>query len=148
MAIKVSRSDIKLRPDYTKVIPRFFNTGNERSLLIINKVLQIAEEEAEALVNEIYTEFSSRYREVQTIFLKHFSLVRYLLPDAEIAALSANKKLLIGAYFTMEYSIESAALFNPSIVEDFDQSDAGRRTNESDRQLQGYRRKPYFINCV
>ncbi|WP_198027647.1 glycoside hydrolase family 130 protein [Seonamhaeicola sp. S2-3] len=26
------------------------------------------------------------------------------------------KKMLIGAYFTMEYSVESAALFNPSIV--------------------------------
>ena len=27
-----------------------------------------------------------------------------------------NRRLLIGSYFTMEYSIESAALFNPSIV--------------------------------
>jgi hypothetical protein len=31
--------------------------------------------------------------------------------------------MLIGSYCTMEYAIESSALFNPSIVEDFDQSD-------------------------
>jgi len=30
--------------------------------------------------------------------------------------------LLIGAYFTHEYSIESAAFFNPSMVEDPDQA--------------------------
>jgi hypothetical protein len=30
--------------------------------------------------------------------------------------LSDVQRALIGAYFTMEYSIESAALFNPSIV--------------------------------
>ncbi|HVX51530.1 MAG TPA: glycoside hydrolase family 130 protein, partial [Chitinophagaceae bacterium] len=32
------------------------------------------------------------------------------------------QKQLIGAYFTMEYSIEAAAFFNPSIIEDPDQS--------------------------
>jgi hypothetical protein len=31
--------------------------------------------------------------------------------------------MLIGSYCTMEYALESSALFNPSIVEDFDQSD-------------------------
>ena len=34
-----------------------------------------------------------------------------------------SRKALIGSYFTMEYSIESAAFFNPSIVEDPDQSE-------------------------
>jgi predicted GH43/DUF377 family glycosyl hydrolase len=44
----------------------------------------------------------------------------YLLTDQ---SLSDEKKLLIGAYFTQEYSLESAALFNPSIVWHPDQSD-------------------------
>jgi predicted GH43/DUF377 family glycosyl hydrolase len=35
--------------------------------------------------------------------------------------LSENRKLLIGAYFTQEYSLESAALFNPSMVPHPDQ---------------------------
>src|SRR5699024_5885862 len=37
--------------------------------------------------------------------------------------LDLTKKLLIGAYFTMEYSIESAAIFNPSIIPHPDQED-------------------------
>jgi predicted GH43/DUF377 family glycosyl hydrolase len=36
-----------------------------------------------------------------------------------------SHKLLIGSYFTLEYSIESAAFFNPSILEDPDQSELG-----------------------
>lgn len=124
MAITVKRSPVKLNPDHTKVIPRFFNTGNERSLVLINRVLQMTEEIAEKLVNDVNKEFSSRYKNIQTIFLKHFSLIRYLLTDNDINALSETKKLLIGAYFTMEYSIEAAALFNPSIIEAPDQSDA------------------------
>ncbi|WP_445458378.1 glycoside hydrolase family 130 protein [Flavobacterium sp. HNIBRBA15423] len=35
---------------------------------------------------------------------------------------SLERKLLIGSYSTLEYSVEASALFNPSIVEDFDQS--------------------------
>lgn len=37
-------------------------------------------------------------------------------------AMSLDRKMLIGSYCTMEYAIESAAIFNPSIVEDFDQT--------------------------
>jgi hypothetical protein len=36
--------------------------------------------------------------------------------------LSEERRLLIGAYFTHEYSIEGAALFNPSMVPAPDQS--------------------------
>ena len=45
-------------------------------------------------------------------------------PSSKIhsGSLSNEKKLLIGSYFTLEYSIESAALFNPSIVEHPDQT--------------------------
>ncbi|MBW6481322.1 MAG: glycoside hydrolase family 130 protein, partial [Bacteroidales bacterium] len=50
----------------------------------------------------------------------HFDKVKEYLPESTI--LSDTKKELIGAYFTMEYSIESAALFNPSIVMHPDQS--------------------------
>jgi predicted GH43/DUF377 family glycosyl hydrolase len=36
----------------------------------------------------------------------------------------STRRLLIGAYFTMEYAFESAALFNPSMVPSVDQSEA------------------------
>ncbi len=117
--------NIRINPDYKKVIARFFNTGDERSLNLINRVSQMKNEEVEVLLKNVFTEFSKRYRDIKTVFLKHFHLIKHLLAQPEQDALIDMKKLLIGSYFTMEYSIEAAALFNPSIVEDPDQAGAG-----------------------
>ena len=125
MKLSVRRLNIRLAPDFKKVIPRFFNTGDDRSKKLIDKVLQMPEPEAEQLVNQVMDEFSQRYRDIRQIWMKHFDLINYLLPVKESSSLSESKQMLIGSYFTMEYSIEAAALFNPSVVEDPDQSGAG-----------------------
>ena len=52
MALTVSRSSVKLRPDYKKVIPRFFNTGNARSLLLISRILRLENKDAEDLLQK------------------------------------------------------------------------------------------------
>lgn len=121
MSLTVSRTNIRLNPDYTKVIARFLNTGDARSLQIIQKVLQLKPGEAEALLTGILIDFNSRYKDIRPIFLKHFNSIKYLLTDVEFERISEERKLLLGAFFTMEYSIEAAALFNPSIVADPDQ---------------------------
>lgn len=128
MKLQVNRTGIRLSPDFKKVIPRFFNTGDERSLALIHKVLQLSDKEAEDTLLRVFDEFSTRYRNIEVIFEKHFDLIRHLLPEKEQLTLSKQRKLLIGSYFTMEYSLEAAALFNPSIVEDPDQS--GTATGE------------------
>ncbi len=85
-------------------------------------------EAAKSLLSQIVHEFSQYHKELLTVFEKHFSLVsRLLSPEAELK-ITPEQKLLIGAYFTMEYSLQHAALFNPSIVEDPDQS--GTETGE------------------
>jgi hypothetical protein len=53
MALTVSRRSIKLKPDYKKVIPGFLNTGNDSSLLLIHKILQLNDKVAETLLNYI-----------------------------------------------------------------------------------------------
>ena len=73
-------------------------------------------------LESIISGFSTRYRDINSIFLKHFALIEHLLKAEELQAITEEKRLLLGSYFTMEYSIEAAALFNPSIVEDPDQS--------------------------
>jgi predicted GH43/DUF377 family glycosyl hydrolase len=125
MKLAVRRLDIRLAPDFKKVIPRFFNTGDDRSKKLIEKVLHIPEQEAEHLVTQVMDEFSQRYRNIRQIWMKHFDMINYLMTSKELTDLSDSKKMLIGSYFTMEYSIEAAALFNPSVVEDPDQSGAG-----------------------
>ncbi|QEC44329.1 glycoside hydrolase family 130 protein [Pseudobacter ginsenosidimutans] len=125
MKLQVKRFDLRLNPDVKKVIPRFFNTGAERSLALINRVMQLSKNEVQELLQHLLAEFQDRYSNIQLVFENHYEAVQHLIPSPQQPAISYEMKLLIGSYFTMEYSLEHAALFNPSIVEDPDQSGAG-----------------------
>src|SRR5437588_7385173 len=73
------------------------------------------------LLHEVSAEFSQRHQQIHNSFLERFEQVRDLVvTDEEI---SEQRQLLIGSYFVCEFSLESAALFNPSIVPHPDQSD-------------------------
>jgi predicted GH43/DUF377 family glycosyl hydrolase len=74
---------------------------------------------AEKLLARIMVDFSARHENIGHIFERHLNAVKDYLPRD--ARLSDVQRALIGAYFTKEYSIESAALFNPSIVPHPDQ---------------------------
>lgn len=121
--LQVTRKNVRLNPDLRKVIPRFFNTGNERAAMIIAKVIRMPEEMAAMLVSQVLQEFGYRYKNIEQVFETHCQRLCHLVPENII--LSKEKKYLIGAYFTMEYAIEAAALFNPSVVEAPDQSGMG-----------------------
>jgi hypothetical protein len=69
---------------------------------------------------QIMADFSRRHEDIGHIFERHLNVVKDYLPRDKM--LSDVQRALIGAYFTKEYSIESAALFNPSIVPHPDQS--------------------------
>jgi predicted GH43/DUF377 family glycosyl hydrolase len=122
MKLQVNRINVRLNPDVRKVIPRFFNTGDERSRILINRVMLLPDSTVSELLLQVQHEFRNRYSNIRLVFEKHFELVKHLLPEKEHLTVTNEKKLLIGSYFTMEYSLEHAALFNPSIVEDPDQS--------------------------
>jgi predicted GH43/DUF377 family glycosyl hydrolase len=117
--LQISRRKTKIIPDFKKVIPRFFNTGNERAKQLIERVLAMPDQAAEQLLNEVLQEFADRYLDIHLIFDRHYQQVQHLLPEGST---TPEKKALIGSYFTMEYAIEAAALFNPSIVEDPNQA--------------------------
>lgn len=118
-------------PDSKRVIARFFYNGEERAKEILNHISQFNEQEVYDLIAPMLQEFSKRHRNITRILEKHADkLINELPAEAQnIKETSRFRKLLIGAYFTHEYSIESAAFFNPSIVDDPDQSDlvAGER---------------------
>ncbi len=87
----------------------------------------MSESEASFTINQILRDYSTRHRNISKIFEKHFKKIAYLFQQLNIDpdVLGLPQKILIGSFFTMEYSIESAAFFNPSIVEHPDQSDTG-----------------------
>src|SRR6185436_17142580 len=83
-------------------------------------VMALSEAEVARVLSGVMAEFGNRHHEVEKFFRNRFSYVRHLIV-AESKP-SAKRQALIGAYFTHEYSPESAALFNPSIVPHPDQS--------------------------
>jgi predicted GH43/DUF377 family glycosyl hydrolase len=117
---RVKRNNVKILRDTSRVITRFhIPDNNTRISKIINRVLHLTENESEELMEKILSEFSDRHKNVRRVLERHFNEVAGHSPNGK--HISKTKKLLIGAYFTMEYAIESAALFNPSIVPDPDQ---------------------------
>jgi len=124
MPVTINRKNIQFNPDSSRVIARFFMPGKDRAESIINKVLSLSEERVSIPLNQVLREFSSRHRNITKIFMKHFNKVRRELVkyNIDFETPSEQKKLLIGSYFTSEYSIESAAFFNPSMVVHPDQA--------------------------
>ena len=112
--INIRKELINFRPDDSRVITKFFTPGdNNRIYNIISRVLTLSEKDLEKILLQTIERFEHRHRNIKRIFKDNFERIN---TEGDLSMLSLNQKLLIGAYFTMEYSIESAALFNPSIV--------------------------------
>jgi hypothetical protein len=119
--MNVTRTGIVLRSNAGRVLFRPFNiVGGERQLRLIARVLAIPESEVGTMLKQVLEEFGARHQRVRDYFMKRYAVVQDLVPTDR--PLSDERKLLIGAYFTHEYSLEAAALFNPSIVPHPDQS--------------------------
>ncbi len=123
MSINVTRTDILLKPDATRVLLRPFIPGDsERIERIIARIMSIPEGEVLPAFAEVVTAFSRRHKHLEALCLERFEQLRHFI-QADQRHLSDGRRLLIGAYFLAEYSLEAAALFNPSIVLHPDQSD-------------------------
>lgn len=111
----IRRRKTRIIRDTSRVITRaHIPTNLSRISRIAGRVLALSEEHAADLLSDVLESFSDRHRNIETSLTDNYHKIRdYLDQDIEV---SHTKQILIGAYFTMEYSIESAALFNPSIV--------------------------------
>ncbi|MEY3225930.1 MAG: hypothetical protein RLZZ536_549, partial [Planctomycetota bacterium] len=120
--VRLTRTNIILKPDQTRVLLRPFRPGDDQKCgRIIARILALPEEQVEALLAELSAEFSTRHQKIRETLLERFEKVRehHVAQDC----ISQARQMLIGSYFLAEYSLESAALFNPSIVPHIDQTD-------------------------
>lgn len=119
--LNVTRVPVRLTPDSRRVVIRFFRPGDDQRIRgIINRVLRLSEQDVERIGADLSAEFSGKHRDILDAVEEHYEAVKQFIPDED--KLTDQHKLLIGAYFTMEYAVESAALFNPSMVPSPDQS--------------------------
>ncbi|WP_316633934.1 glycoside hydrolase family 130 protein [uncultured Flavobacterium sp.] len=124
MRVSVTRKNIKFIPDSKRVVARYFMNGDERTQQMVLRIMMLDEKQVLETLEQTLREFARRHRNISAIFFKHCERIRSLIEALQIdyEAMSLDRKMLIGSYCTMEYAIESAAIFNPSIIEDFDQS--------------------------
>ena len=122
--IPVYRKTLRIKPDAKRVIARYYMPGSgERVKPVAERILQMFSEELSNQLKVILAQYSDRHRSITKILLRYFD--RALIDGntgLSADAFSEQQKMVLGAYFTMEYSIESAAFFNPSIVEAPDQN--------------------------
>jgi predicted GH43/DUF377 family glycosyl hydrolase len=125
MRLSIERKPVRINPDPKRVIARFFFNGSDRAKEVIERVMSISEEVAFAIISPLLQEYSRRHRNITRVLNRNCSKLQPLFTELDIdfETLTVYRKLLLGSYFTHEYSIESAAFFNPSIVEDPDQSE-------------------------
>lgn len=123
--LKVTRHPNRFISDDRRVITRFFQVGDEtRVMAVLKRVAELDDAEVAALLDRVMQDFGDRHRRIEAVLENHFDFVRPCLEKPE--ELTRERRLLIGSYFTMEYSIESAALFNPSIVPHPNQDGVGK----------------------
>lgn len=120
-AIRIRRHEVTFQPESARVIIRPFIPGSMRLMAnIAARALALNDEETAARLETLRAEFVSRHLDIESAWRAHYDKVRPML--ALPHPLSRDRQLLIGALFSGEYALESAALFNPSIVAHPDQS--------------------------
>src|SRR6185503_17251349 len=121
MSVPVRRLPIQLLPDASRVISRFFGPGEENRIRdIVGRLLAVPETAVATLVAKLERDFRPLHPDIDGVFLEHYEAVKHHIPSDR--PMSDARRSFIGASFTMEYAIECAALFNPSIVPAIDQA--------------------------
>ena len=122
LPVPVTKTSARFLPDPTRVITKPFTPGSEHSVdgrsrveRILARILALSESEVRTTLSTTQARFAARHVDLRSVFEANFAAVA-AGHVARAGELSAERRLLIGAYFTHEYSIESAALTNPSIV--------------------------------
>ena len=111
----VRRSGKYLRPDNSRMLLRPFLPGGDRRLReIIRRILEMSPSEVEGGLQNVMRCLSHKHAGIEAVFFNRYRQLAHLMPPATEP--SPLQSLLIGAYFMSEYSLQSAALFNPSIV--------------------------------
>ena len=124
MRLLIERKPVKVYPDPKRVIARFFFNGDERAADVVKHVMELSDKEVFEIISPLLQDYSKRHRNITKILTRHCKKIKRIIEsiDVDFDDLDKYRRLLLGSYFTHEYSIESAAFFNPSMVDDPDQS--------------------------
>jgi predicted GH43/DUF377 family glycosyl hydrolase len=122
------RSGLRIRPDPTRVISRLFIPGQElvggseaRTTMTVERVLALDEAVVAGELKALVARFSDRHHDLGRVFDEHAERVSGYVTGP----LSEERRQLLGAVFTHEFSIEGTSVCNPSLVAHPDQNGVG-----------------------
>ena len=119
--LNVKRIGKIFKPDPSRVIMKsHIPSGEGRIENIITRVLNLSDEEADKILQDIIEDFSGRHKNIWDALDKYYNRVKKYIPSN--IGINDTKRALLGAYFSQEYTVQSAAFFNPSIVKHPDQT--------------------------
>lgn len=112
--------------DNARVIARYFGAesqGSEGVLRVVRHFLTLTPQQRQNEWELTRHRFAARHRDFYRVLRRHFARLHQWLGLTEhadlaeqLSVLPETDMLLMAAYVTSEYSVESAAFFNPSIV--------------------------------
>src|SRR5258708_2782055 len=125
-----TRPSIRLAPDAKRTVLRPFmadypaaadsGADEPRARRIIERLLGLNETMLGEGLQRLAGLIGNRHRNSREFLLRRFDELTEFVPAG--AKLDERRKILIGAFFSEEYSFEAVALFNPSIARHWDQS--------------------------
>ncbi len=129
-ALRMTRhNSVRLAPDPRRVITKLFlprddayPDGSSRLEVVIKRIMAMTDSEVTNSLATTRHLFADRHRDFDAVLDRHHQVVATRFSALFTQPITIERRRLIGAYFTHEYSIEAAALGNPSIVVAPDQS--------------------------
>lgn len=113
--MKVYKLDVTLKPSSKRWLLRPFIPGNPQQVEhILLRILSSDRKKTDSLSQRVVHRYKNFQNNVESIFMKHYDNVKDKI--ASNMQLDENTKMIIGAYFSQFYALESTALCNPSIV--------------------------------
>ena len=73
MKVSVTRKNIKFLPDSSRVVARYFNSGNQRTKELVGRILVMGNQEVTHTLEQINRGFARRHRSISAIFYKHYN---------------------------------------------------------------------------
>jgi predicted GH43/DUF377 family glycosyl hydrolase len=122
-----TRSEVVLTADPKRVLARLFVPGHEqlldhesRASGVLARILALPEDVVCSTLRQVHARYDGRHRDLPGVLLAHYEQIAHRVPGG--ATLTDERRSLVGAWFTHEFAVEGAALFNPSAVAHPDQS--------------------------
>lgn len=113
--ITVKKLPIRILPSSTRTLIRPFVPGSPSQVdHILFRIFSIPQQEWRKILEAIYERIGLSDSILRPVFIRHFDNIRHCIPSN--MEMTGEQKEFIGAYFTQQYSLESTALFNPSII--------------------------------